>query len=778
MAPVGLGLAVLASAALVRPAGLPLRSHGACTGRPPLVATTPRYRAPPPVGWPAEADEPTPTPAEPADAPDDAKEADASEAAAKEPLDGPLGPMPALLPALVFALIRNGRALPTALMSAWRSGGVAALARSAPLAMGIRMRAILALALAPLLPGVIRRTLRSAHALAQKMRVPAPIGDAAPSDDAAAAGGADAAAASADPKAGDAPRPEGAAETYAYDDSVLQAPEQPLQFLLWALGPLWLLRWLSSSPAAASIPALRDVAAASTGAAAGRYVALALRLALAWTSLNLVAKLERRYGTSDAQREAATSVMGLGSSATFTMKNSPMVSLQQARANAIAKTASILIWIGGGLAALSSLGVNVQAVLAVSGAGGVVLGLAGREMLANYIGGVTIYLSQPFAVGDWIHDTERSLDGWVEHIGWYYTKVNTWDKRPMYIPNAKFYTMTVTNASRMTNRRILQTLRLRLRDISKLPEIVAEVRSAILSRDDLDPRQHRLVFFREVGEYSVDIWLSCFTRSVFLTDYLSTQQEILFEVDQIVRRHGARFATSLQREQIMVGADAPVASAPPTMLPSRVSPADEPAWSAAGGVGPGSSPGADAKYAPLEAPPSGAHTADAGVPSGFTSADDLDGSAVGELDAEIAELRARAAAAAEKEAALEAQAAALDAREVAIACMEAATAEAAAAVAAAAVGEEEEVQDMVQAAVASAAAKQAVSDANQAVIDLAEAAGQTPAAPAPVSSDAAADEAEMAAPPADDGSVAEDADPGSEDDTVYIEEYERTQMGD
>ena len=66
-------------------------------------------------------------------------------------------------------------------------------------------------------------------------------------------------------------------------------------------------------------------------------------------------------------------------------------------------------------------------------------------------------------------------------------------------------------------------------------------------------------------------------------------------------------------------------------------------------------------------------------------------------------------------------------------------------------GEPPDEQDMVQAAVASAAAKQAVSDANQAVIDLAEAAGQTPAAPVPVSGDAAADEAEMAAPPADDG---------------------------
>ena len=57
-------------------------------------------------------------------------------------------------------------------------------------------------------------------------------------------------------------------------------------------------------------------------------------------------------------------------------------------------------------------------------AGGVVLGLAGREMLANFIGGITIYISQPFSVGDWIHCHDRKeLDGWVESIGWYYTKV-------------------------------------------------------------------------------------------------------------------------------------------------------------------------------------------------------------------------------------------------------------------------------------------------------------------------------------------------------------------
>lgn len=41
------------------------------------------------------------------------------------------------------------------------------------------------------------------------------------------------------------------------------------------------------------------------------------------------------------------------------------------------------------------------------------------------LSGITIYLSQPFSVGDWIHSSERALlDGWVEDIGWYYTKVS------------------------------------------------------------------------------------------------------------------------------------------------------------------------------------------------------------------------------------------------------------------------------------------------------------------------------------------------------------------
>ncbi|EOD39000.1 hypothetical protein EMIHUDRAFT_54411, partial [Emiliania huxleyi CCMP1516] len=215
--------------------------------------------------------------------------------------------------------------------------------------------------------------------------------------------------------------------------------------------------------------------------------------------------------------------------------------------NALAKVLSLLVWISAALSALSTLGVNVRAVLTFSGVGGVVLGLAGREMIANFIGGVTIYLSQPFSVGDWIHSERRqdgtsSLDGWVEQIGWYYTKVNTWDKRPMYVPNSSFYTMVIINASRMSNRRILQTLKLRMSDSAKVPAIVSEIKELLLAHEQLDPRQHRLVFFREIGPYSLDVWLSCFTKSVFLTDYLATQQELLVAIERILDKYGARFA--------------------------------------------------------------------------------------------------------------------------------------------------------------------------------------------------------------------------------------------
>ena len=303
-----------------------------------------------------------------------------------------------------------------------------------------------------------------------------------------------------------------------------------------------------------------------------RVRALTVQLAVAWAALKLIDRLQSRYGASDAIRESEIRYgwskkskdgdiqpRQKQSSSSFTGTMSQTASLEQARANSLAKLASFFVFLFAFFGGASTLGINVKAVLTFSGATGVVIGLAGRDMLANFIGGVTIYLSQPFTVGDWVHNVPNdqfsrpTLDGWVEQIGWYYTKINTWDKRPMYIPNAQFHSMVIINASRMSNRRILHTLRLRLQDRARLPVIIGEIKAALMANPNLDIRQHRLVYWRSIGEYSLDLWLSCFTRSVYLVDFLNVQQDILFEIDSILDANGARFASNLAREQQIVG---------------------------------------------------------------------------------------------------------------------------------------------------------------------------------------------------------------------------------
>lgn len=158
------------------------------------------------------------------------------------------------------------------------------------------------------------------------------------------------------------------------------------------------------------------------------------------------------------------------------------------------------------------------------------IGFVGRDILSNLMGATVLYATQPFTKGDWIQsikeasDGRREIDGWVEKIGWYYTVINTWDKRPLHLPNSKLATMEVINASRMTNRRILWQPKVRLNDMAVMPQIVSEMREALLANPELDPAQHRFVFLRGVSELSLDLWISCHTRSVFLEDFLRINQ--------------------------------------------------------------------------------------------------------------------------------------------------------------------------------------------------------------------------------------------------------------
>lgn len=223
--------------------------------------------------------------------------------------------------------------------------------------------------------------------------------------------------------------------------------------------------------------------------------------------------------------------------------------IDKAQVDATSRIATVATTAISLLISLDTVGINVQTVLAFGGIGGVAIGFAGREIISNFFGGFMIYVTRPFTVGEWIRSIEEAeLNGTVEDIGWYLTRVRTWDKRPLYIPNSRFSTLIVENGSRMDNRRILHTIDLRHEDIPVVPKIIAAMDVVLMNHPELDPKQHRMVYVDSFGSFSVRIWLSCYTKSVFLYDYRRVQQEVLLKAYEIIRANGARLATSNTRD--------------------------------------------------------------------------------------------------------------------------------------------------------------------------------------------------------------------------------------
>ena len=103
-----------------------------------------------------------------------------------------------------------------------------------------------------------------------------------------------------------------------------------------------------------------------------------------------------------------------------------------------------------------NLGYSVSGLLAGLGIGGLALAMAAKDTLANLFGSIMILIDRPFRVGDWI--TFDGGDGVVEEIGLRSTRVRTFAKTVVSMPNQALANATVENHSLMPKRRIKFTL--------------------------------------------------------------------------------------------------------------------------------------------------------------------------------------------------------------------------------------------------------------------------------------------------------------------------------
>lgn len=193
-----------------------------------------------------------------------------------------------------------------------------------------------------------------------------------------------------------------------------------------------------------------------------------------------------------------------------------------------------------GAALMLVLGVSTTAVGALLGGAGIGIGFGTQHISQNFLSGLMLFFNRPFSEGDWINVS--TYQGTVERIGWYHTRIRTFDRRPLFIPNSLFATQPIENPGRMYNRRIKTEIGLRYEDLDRMSSVVTAVKQMLESHPGIDQRQLILVNFNQWDTSSINLLVYCFTETTVWKEWLEIQQDVFLKIGEIVRQSGADFA--------------------------------------------------------------------------------------------------------------------------------------------------------------------------------------------------------------------------------------------
>ena len=192
------------------------------------------------------------------------------------------------------------------------------------------------------------------------------------------------------------------------------------------------------------------------------------------------------------------------------------------------------------LAVLQNLGVNITALVAGLGVGGLAIALAAQKSLENLFGGITIVADQPVRVGDFCRFGDRI--GTVEDIGLRSTRVRTLDRTVVTIPNAEFSSLQIENFAHRDRFWWKPKLGLRYETTpDQMRWVLVEVRKLLYSHPRVDPEPAR-VRFVSFGDYSLDIEIFAYIHAADVSEYLEIGEDLNLRIMEIVANSGSGFA--------------------------------------------------------------------------------------------------------------------------------------------------------------------------------------------------------------------------------------------
>ncbi|MDX2481129.1 MAG: mechanosensitive ion channel family protein [Desulfuromusa sp.] len=206
----------------------------------------------------------------------------------------------------------------------------------------------------------------------------------------------------------------------------------------------------------------------------------------------------------------------------------------------IRKTLRVFIVFLAILMLVQNLGYSISGLLASLGLGGLAVALAAKDSLSNIFGSIMILLDRPFTIGDWIKADD--MEGTVEEIGFRSTRIRTFAKTLITVPNSVLMNMSIDNFSQMPKRRIKLTVGV---TYDTTPAQMRQAVAAIKQMLQEHPAIHQdffLVNFTDFGASSLDIMVYCFTTSTVWGEYLDAREDICLKIMETLAGIGLEIA--------------------------------------------------------------------------------------------------------------------------------------------------------------------------------------------------------------------------------------------
>ncbi len=194
------------------------------------------------------------------------------------------------------------------------------------------------------------------------------------------------------------------------------------------------------------------------------------------------------------------------------------------------------------LVILQIFGLDIIPLITFGGIGAAALGFASKDVVASFFGGLMLTVTRPFTVGDLIELPERKISGHIEDIGWYFTSLRDLQKQPIYIPNSAFSKEILVNLSRITHRKIDESIHLRFADASKVEPIVETIRELLAQHPEIDDQQPVHVYLAALTPYALELEIRAYTLTTRYEEFMEIKQKILLEIYHLIHKSGASIA--------------------------------------------------------------------------------------------------------------------------------------------------------------------------------------------------------------------------------------------